>query len=92
MFKKEVKMNEVVDTIFQEGSSLSIKNLRPRLRIWAKIGLRCIYHRPAGNYADYINSDQKYMLYYLAKRVKMKLHYILFKYLREMVKETRNLG
>lgn len=39
---------------------------------------------------DYINVDHKYMLYYLDKGIKMNIPSILFKYLREMVKEIRN--
>lgn len=47
----------------------------------------CIHHHHSGNSSDYINSNKKYMLYYLAKGVKMNI--ILFKYPREMVKERR---
>lgn len=86
------KINEVMTNIFKEGSSKGVKNLQSRRRIWAKILLGGIHHCPAGNSADYINADQKYMLYYFAKGVKMNLPSILFKYWRERVKEIRNSG
>ena len=68
----------------------SPKNLHENLRIWFKIILGCIHPRPSLNSQDYINTDQKYMLYYLSSGNKINFPSILFKYLREMVKETRN--
>lgn len=92
MFKKRGKMKEVIATIFQKGSDSSVKNLQSQSRISAKIILGCIHHQHVNNSANYLNTDQKYMLYYLAKGIKMNLPSIFFKYLREMDKETRNKG
>ncbi|XP_050876619.1 uncharacterized protein LOC127080334 [Lathyrus oleraceus] len=90
--QKGGNMNEVAATIFQKGSDSGVKNLKYESRILANIILGCIHHHPANNYVGYINVDHKYMLYYLAKGIKMILSSILFKYLREMVKEIRNDG
>lgn len=91
-YSKSGKIKEVVDTIFQRGLDLGNKNIKFQSRIWANIILRCIQHLHGKNYVDYINNNQKYMLYYLPKGTKMNLPSILFKYLREVVKETRNGG
>lgn len=65
-------------------------NLPKRLRVWFKILLGRIHHIPSTNSSDYINTDQKYILYHLSSGTKMNLCSILFKYLRKLVKETRD--
>src|ERR1044072_3672925 len=45
-----------------------IKTLPPNLRVWHKIILGCLNPRPPSNSADYINTNQKYMLYCLKKK------------------------
>lgn len=86
------KSKEVVATIFREGIIIpsSIKHLHPRIRIWVNILMSCIHHRPSRISPNYINWDQKFMLYYLEKGIKMNSPSILFKYLREMIKDTRD--
>lgn len=88
---KKDRIEEIARAIFLDGkSSSNIKKLYHHLRVWFKKILGCIHHRPSLNSADYINTYQKYMLYYLSTGAKMNLPFILFKYLRDMVKETRN--
>lgn len=55
-----------------------------------KIILGTIHHRPTSNSSDYINTDQKCILYFLHKGLKLKLPSLLFKYLRDLVRDTRN--
>ena len=65
-----------------------LKTLHPKLRIWHKIILRCINLRPSTNSADYINANQKYMLYYLKKHKKLSLLFIIFEYLKELINKS----
>lgn len=58
--------------------------------VWFNILLGCIHHKPLTKSYDYINTYQKYMLYYLSFGIKMSLSSILFKYMRELVRETRD--
>lgn len=84
-------MDDIAGVIFQDGkNSSNAKNLHNHLRIWLKKFMGCVHNIPSTNSFDYINIDQKYMMYYLSSRTKMNITYILFKYLRELVKETRN--
>lgn len=60
------------------------------MRVWFKILLGYVHHIPLINFSDYINKDQKYILFYISFGTKMNLPFILFKYLKELVKETRD--
>ncbi|KAI5395307.1 hypothetical protein KIW84_061775 [Lathyrus oleraceus] len=73
-----------------EGKHSKNKELHQNLRVWLKIILGTIHHRPASNCYDYINTDLKYMMYCLHKGLKLCLPALLFKYLRDSVKETIN--
>lgn len=91
MLAKKEKMAEIAIVIFLDGNpSSNAKKLYHHLRVWFKIILDCIHHIPSTNSLDYINTYQKYMLYYLPIGTKMNLPFIPFKYLRVMVKEITN--
>lgn len=85
----------VASEIFKEGTNLneykgpSAKDLNDNLRVWFKIILGCIHHRPSTNSSDYINTTQKYMLFFLEKGFKLALPAILFKFLSDSIRETR---
>ncbi|XP_050885576.1 uncharacterized protein LOC127091084 [Lathyrus oleraceus] len=84
---------EIVPTIFKqnpEGKTSKNKELHQNLRVWLKIILGTIHHRPTSNSSDYINTDQKCVLYCLHKGLKLNLPSLLFKYLRDSVRDTRN--
>lgn len=84
---------EVIPTIFSqnpEGKSSKNKKLHQNLKVWIKIILGTIHHRPSSSSSDYINTDQKCILYCLHKGLKMNLPSLLFKYLRGSVRDTRN--
>lgn len=82
----------VATIILTKKNSHNAKDLHEYMRVWFKILLGCIHRRPPTNSADFINTDQKYMLYYNATDKKMNLSSIMIKYLRDMVRETRNKG
>ncbi|KAI5399197.1 hypothetical protein KIW84_064542 [Lathyrus oleraceus] len=85
--------HEINPTIFQqnaESKHSKNKELHKNLRVWLKIILGTIHHRPASNSSDYINTDQKCILYYIHKGMKLRLPALLFKYLRDSMKDTRN--
>lgn len=55
-----------------------------------KIILGTIHHLLTSNSLDYINTNQKCILYFLHKGLKLNLYALLFKYLRDSVRDTRN--
>lgn len=84
---------EIIPTIFKqkaEGNLSKNKELHQNLRVWMKIILGSIHHRPTSNSSDYINTDQNCILYCLHKGLKLNLSSLLFKYLRDSVRDTRN--
>lgn len=51
-------LDEMAEDIFQNGKySSHAKNIHKNLRIWIKIFLGCIHHRPSINSPDYVNAD-----------------------------------
>ena len=88
------RITDVINpTIFKpntEGNPSKNKELHQNLRVWLKIILGTIHHRLASNSSDYINADQKCILYCIQKGVKICLPALLFRYLRDSVRETRN--
>lgn len=47
---------------------------------------------PSTNSYDYINTCQKFMLFFLEKGVKLGLPSILFKFMRDSIRESRTGG
>src|ERR1044072_9088430 len=97
IYGKENKSSFVRKTIDKELFSdfdpqkkeYKVKTLFPKLRIWHKVILGCINPRPSTSSSDYINANQKYIMYYLIKHEKICLPSLLFQYLRDMVQKTR---
>lgn len=90
MSAKRAKLDEIAFFIFHDGkNSSNAKNMQNYLIVWFKILLGYVHHIPSTNSFDYIKTDQKYTLFYLSSRTKMNIPSIMFKYLRELVKETR---
>lgn len=84
---------EVISTIFSqnpEGRISKNQELHKNLRVWLKIILGCIHHRPLSSSSDYVNIDQKCTLKCLHKGMKLALPSLLFKYLRDLVIDTKN--
>src|ERR1044072_3740573 len=76
----------------KEKKQYKVKTLLPRFRAWHKIILGCINPRPTSNSADYINMNQKYMLYCLEKKKKISLPFVIFHYLKEIISKSRTTG
>lgn len=49
----------------------------------------CIHHRPSTNSYDYVNTRQKHMLFFLEKGLKLALPSILFKFIRDSIRESK---
>ncbi|XP_057444104.1 uncharacterized protein LOC130736280 [Lotus japonicus] len=65
------------------------RELHPDLRIWHKIMLNCFNPRPIGSSHDYINFNQKVMLYFIKTGEKICLPYFLFNYLKDCIRRLR---
>lgn len=90
--RREVMVPSVIlkeETKLDEAKGSSAKNLIDRLRVWFKIILGYVHHRPITNSSYYINIIQKYMLFFLEKGYKVSLPAILFKFLMDSIRETR---
>lgn len=73
---------------FDDGKGPSVKDLTDKLRAWFKTILGCIHHRPSTNSSEYINTTQKFVLFFLERGFKLALPAILFKFLRDWIRET----
>ncbi|XP_057452273.1 uncharacterized protein LOC130744096 [Lotus japonicus] len=72
------KINKVMYSTWKPGKGdRKTKDLHPDLRIWHKIILKCFNPRPKGSSPDYINFNQKVMLYFI-KAHKPTIKYIPF--------------
>lgn len=83
-----IEISKVISTFGVHSNN--IKDLLPHLRIWARILLGCVHHKKPTNSAYYINGDHKYVLYYIITEKKMNLPTLIFQYLRDLVKETKD--
>ncbi|XP_057448943.1 uncharacterized protein LOC130740368 [Lotus japonicus] len=91
------KLRAVKDTInsvlyenWKPGKSdYKTRELHPDLRIWHKIMLNCFNPRPIGSSPDYINFNQKVMLYFIKTGQKICLPYFLFNYLKDCIRRSR---
>src|ERR1044072_4293429 len=66
-----------------------VKTLYPKLRAWHRIILGCLNPRPPNSSADYINTNQKNMLYCLKKHTKLCLPFIILQYLKYVINKSR---
>lgn len=93
--KREASISPLIfkeETKFEDDKAPSAKDLNRNLRVWFKIILGCIHHKPNTNSSDYINTRQKFMLFCLEKGVKLGLPPILFKFMRVSIRESRTGG
>lgn len=75
-------------TKFDDGKGPSAKDLTDKLRVWFMVILGFIHHRPSTNSYDYINTTQKFMLFFLEKGFNLALLAILFKFSKDSIRET----
>ena len=91
MVERESNLAELSKVIFVSGKhSSKVNDLHPKLKAWIRIILGCVHHRKFTNSYDYINVDQQYILYYITTEKKVNLLALLFKHLRDNVKDTRD--
>lgn len=75
-----------VGTNVEDDKGPSAKELTNNIRVWFKIILGCIHHRPSTNSSDYVNTHKKFMLFFLEKNLKLELSSILFKFMRDSIR------
>lgn len=91
MVEKESNLTEMSKVISSFGKhSRKIKDLHSDRRFGARILLGCINPRPITNSSDYINDDQQYIPYYIESGKKVNLLALLFLYLRDTIRDTRD--
>src|SRR3954470_16873464 len=90
-FDQKADLGDVLSTLYPNvKKTKSFKDLRDVYRIWTKILLGCFYHRKGTHAADFINNDQRYILYCIATKKKVDVIYIIFNHLWKAVKDSRN--
>ncbi|XP_050876630.1 uncharacterized protein LOC127080344 [Lathyrus oleraceus] len=93
--KRDVVISHVIfkeETNFADEKGPRDKDLTRNLRVWFKIILGCIHHRPSTNSSNYINTRYKFMLFLLEKGVKPGLLSLLFKFMRDSIRKSRTGG
>lgn len=59
MVEKESNLTEISEVIFVSGKhSRKMKDIHPKLKVWARILLGFVHHRKSTNSSDYITGDQ----------------------------------
>src|SRR4051812_2170925 len=90
-FDQRADLGDVLSTLYPNVKKTKyVKNLRDVYRIWTKILLGCFYHRKGTHASDFINNDQRYILYCIATKKKVDVIYIIFNHLWKAVKDSRN--
>src|SRR3954469_10520434 len=90
-FDQRANLGDVLSTLYPNVKKTQfVKNLRDVYRIWTKILLGCFYHRKGTHASDFINNDQRYILYCIATKKKVDVIYIIFNHLWKAVKDSRN--
>src|SRR3954467_4377551 len=67
-----------------------VKDMRHLYKIWTKILLGCFYHRKGTHASDFVNNEQKYIMYCIATKKKVDAIYIIFNHMWKAVKDSRN--
>lgn len=90
--KREVGIALVIfiaRTNLEDDKGPSAKDLTNHLRVWFKIIMGCIHHMPSTNNSDYVNTLQKFMLFFMENGLKLDLPSIMFKFMRDSIYESR---
>src|SRR3954462_6842748 len=90
-FDQRADLGDVLSTLYPNvKKTKSVKDLRDVYKIWTKILLGCFYHRKGTHAADFINNEQKYILYCIATKKKVDVIYIIFNHMWNVVRDSRN--
>src|SRR4051812_1436816 len=82
---------EVLTTLYTDVKETKrVKDMRDLYKIWTKILLGCFYHRKQTHAADFVNNEQKYILYCIATKKKVNVIYIIFNHMWNAVRDSRN--
>src|SRR3954468_6178898 len=83
--------DDVLSTLYMDVKETKrVKDMRDLYKIWTKILLGCFYHRKGTHAADFVNNEQKYILYCIATQKKVDVIYIIFNHLWNAVRDSRN--
>src|SRR4051812_7595459 len=88
---KRVEWETVLSTLYLDiNQTKSVKDMKDLYKIWTKILLGCFYHRKGTHASDFVNNEQKYILYCIATKKKVDVIYIIFNHMWKAVKDSRN--
>src|SRR3954462_691137 len=81
----------VLSTLYTHiNKTKRVKDMKDLYKIWTKILLGCFYHRKGTHCADFVNTEQKYILYCIATQKKVDVIYIIFNHMWNAVRDSRN--
>src|SRR3954469_17003585 len=82
---------DVLSTLYTDvNETKNVKDMKYIYKIWTKILLGCFYHRKGTHASDFVNNEQKYILYCIATKKKVDAIYIIFNHMWKAVKDSRN--
>src|SRR4051812_20901058 len=88
---KRAEWKDVLSTLYMDiNETKNVKDMKDLYKIWTKILLGCFYHRKGTHASDFVNNEQKYILYCIATQKKVDAIYIIFNHMWKAVKESRN--
>src|SRR3954462_14055363 len=88
---KRVEWETVLSTLYLDiNQTKNVKDMKDLYKIWTKILLGCFYHRKGTHASDFVNNEQKYILYCIATQKKVDVIYIISNHLWNAVRDSRN--
>src|SRR3954469_1436283 len=79
---QRVDWDDVLSTLYTDiKETKRVRDMRDLYKIWTKILLGYFYHRKGTHAADFVNNEQKYILYCIATQKKVDVIYIIFNHL-----------
>src|SRR3954471_3153250 len=88
---QRVEWKDVLSTLYTDvNETKSVKDMKDLYKIWTKILLGCFYHRKGTHASDFVNNEQKYILYCIATKKKVDAINIIFNHMWKAVKDSRN--
>src|SRR3954467_12087171 len=81
----------VLSTLYTDvNKTKNVKDMRDLYKIWTKILLGCFYHKKGTHATDFINNEQKYIMYCIATKKKVDVIYLIFNHMWNAVRGSRN--
>src|SRR3954466_3693192 len=83
--------DDVLSTLYTDVKETKrVKDMRDLYKIWTKILLGCFYHKKGTHAADFVNNEQKYILYCIATQKKVDVIYIIFNHMWNALRDSIN--